>query len=125
MDLAVTYDDVHPLWGGDVITLGPGGGYERIVRERGGGGATTRGRLTPRQVRELAELLLDVEAWVQRPPERLAVPDEGIATLTLRCGGEHASVWELSRDPSGRLRRIRDRLIESIERGQAPRPDPA
>jgi hypothetical protein len=110
-ELEVTYDDVHPLWGGVAVTLGPGGRYERV--ERGPGGlhaASTRGHLPPEAIRALARLLLAVEAWEHRPPERPAFPDESTATLTVRCGPARATVWALWDGGEHRLRRVRDHL---------------
>ena len=39
-ELSVVYDDMHGLWGGQMISLAGGGAYERQERGRGGSAPT-------------------------------------------------------------------------------------
>ena len=112
-DFDVTYSDVQPLWGGVTLTLDAEGRFARTTHGPGGRTTeTTRGRVSSEQVREMAALLVEIEAWLHHPTSRHAIPDEAIVTLTLRCGGEEATVWELHGDleRNARLVRVRDLL---------------
>ena len=122
---AVVYSDMHGLWGGVTITLAGGGECERTRRGPGGEPQVARGRAGPERVAAVARLLLDVEAWQQRTPERAPVPDESRATLTVRCGGATFAIWEGYNDlaANGRMILVRDhlaRLADETVSGTAP-----
>jgi hypothetical protein len=109
---AVVYSDAHGLWGGTTISLGADGAYRRD-------------RIDPREPPQRAEvvvdaarhralttLLIELQAWKQRVPERRAVPDESRAGLTIRCGAAEARIWEWYNDlgKNRRIARVRDAL---------------
>lgn len=124
---AVTYSDLHPLWGGVTVALAGDGAYERVRRAPGGQPQALRGRVPAAHVAELAALLRELAAWEQRVPERMPVPDEGRATLRIRCGEATTVIWERYNDlaATGRMVRVRDRLLAlGVSLAAAP-PDPA
>lgn len=115
-NLVVTYSDMHGLWGGMTVTAAADGTYERAERRPGAAEATVvRRMITQAQVRELARLLLELEAWDQRTPDRAPVPDESRATLTVTAGDLQTSIWEWHNDleENGRLDRVR-RLLQAF-----------
>lgn len=121
-DVSVIYDDMHGLWGGVTITVSGAGTYEQRQRDRGAGSPqVVTGSIGTLEIRELADLLLELRAWEQATPERTPVPDESRATLTLRIGDTRVTVWEWYNDltKNGRLVRVRDRMLE-IGRGTRP-----
>ena len=114
-DLTITYSDMHGLWGGITVTLSTDGAYERLERKPGAGVPDlVRGAVAPARVRDVVRLLSEISAWEQRTPERMPVPDESRATLTLRAGGVEASIWEWYNDltKNARLTRVRSLLLE-------------
>ena len=117
-DLMIIYSDMHGLWGGVTITLSTDGAYERLERKRGAGVPDViRSTVVPAHVRDVVRLLIEIKAWEQRTPERVPVPDESSATLTLRAGGVEASIWEWQNDlaKNARLARVRGLLLELAE----------
>lgn len=113
LDFTVTYSDMHGLWGGTSVSLTGAGAYERAEQPRGAPAPTVvRRAVDERRVREVAALLVAIEAWEQYTPERTPLPDESRATLAVRCGGAESAIWEdyneLGRN--GRLIRVRDHL---------------
>jgi|ERR1700674_849909 hypothetical protein len=104
---SLTYDDVHGLHGGLTLTIhGDGRVEQQAVRVQS---------REPRDVRKrglekLVTLLRELTAWEQRTPERQAVPDESIASLTIRCGGDEARIWEWYNDmaANARISRVRE-----------------
>jgi hypothetical protein len=111
---AVTYSDMHGLWGGVTVTLTRDGDYEQTMRRPGGLPVLVRRRLAPEHATALAQLLVEIRAWEQRTPERAPVPDESRAMLSIRCGAAESSIWEWYNDMprNQRLIRVRDRLIQ-------------
>ncbi|MBL1127406.1 MAG: hypothetical protein HND44_02685 [Chloroflexi bacterium] len=84
-DFSVQYDDIHGLWGGVWLRISGDGQYEYRRQERGDPEATvTRGTIPAGNIRALARLLVELEAWQQRTPERAPLPDESRATLTIQ-----------------------------------------
>lgn len=119
-DLVVVYSDMHGLWGGVTIAVSADGSFERAERQRGAAEATVvRRSITQAQVAELARLLLEIEAWDQRTPDRLPVPDESRATLTVTAGDLKTSIWEWHGDlkRNGRIDRVRE-FLQAL--GRAP-----
>ncbi len=72
----------------------------------------SQGDLTRAEVEELVRLLLELEAWRQLEPERMAVPDESRALLSISAGEAESEIWEWFNDlaDNQRLIRIRDRM---------------
>lgn len=123
-DLRVEYTDTQPLWGGGVtVRLGPGGAYERVDHPQGPPAAVepVRRRLDPEEVRAVARLLVEIAVWEPRLPDRPARPDETMAWLTVRCGGERAGAMEFAREMerNDRLARVRDLLVRLGDAGSA------
>lgn len=111
--LRVAYSDVHGLWGGVAITLTGAGEYEQAPYDRAGALAPIRRRVGAEQVAAMARLLVEIEAWEQRVPERMPVPDESRASLVVEVGGGRAAIWEWYNDleRNGRIARVRDALL--------------
>jgi hypothetical protein len=106
--LVVTWDDLHGLHGGLKLTIRGDGTISQEAKFTKVG--EPREKLDPKGVRELVDKLLALEAWVQKVPERPAIPDESRARLTISAGGESVTVWEWYNDlaKNKRLVEIRD-----------------
>src|SRR5215207_9596073 len=86
--LSIVYNDMHGLWGGVTVTLSTSGAYERLERARGAIVPDLIQRtITTDQVEEVIHLLLETRAWEQQALQRTPIPDEVLATLTLKSGG--------------------------------------
>jgi hypothetical protein len=109
---AVVYSDAHGLWGGVTISLGADGACRHDRVNPGGPSQRTEAMVDPARHRAVAALLVELKAWKQRVPERIAVPDESRAGLTIRCGGAEARIWEWYNDldKHQRIARVRDAL---------------
>jgi hypothetical protein len=110
-DLSITYDDMHGLWGGSILTVRGDGRLERQVRPRG---AQAPG-ITKKQVGEhkllgLVQLLVELSAWEQRTPNSSPLPDESRSYLTINLKGNTSLMWERFNDmpANNRLIRIKD-----------------
>src|SRR5215213_5068000 len=87
LNLAIVYSDMHGLWGGVTVTLSTSGAYERLERARGAIVPDLVQRtVTIDQVQEVVRVLLETRAWEQQPLQRAPMPDEVLATLTLKSG---------------------------------------
>jgi hypothetical protein len=114
--LVVRYDDMHGLHGGTTIEIGGDGRgvwrsrRAREARPREGSFLITEGRL-----RQMVELLVELEIWEQREAERQAAPDESRASVTVEVAGASAECWEWYNDLSDnrRLGRVKE-LLESL-----------
>ncbi|HEU5103331.1 MAG TPA: hypothetical protein VFU22_30130 [Roseiflexaceae bacterium] len=114
-NLMILYSDMHGLWGGITITLSTSGAYELLQRGRGQVVPDlVRRTVTPERTQQVIRLLLDLRLWEQQPLQRIPIPDEARATLTLRIGEVESSIWELynNLDKNGRLVQIRRLLLE-------------
>lgn len=114
-NLSIVYSDMHGLWGGVTITLSTSGAYELLERARGQVVPDmVRKTVTPAHVQEVICLLLNTRAWEQLALERMPIPDEVRATLTLKIGDIESSTWELynNLEKNGRLVRVRRLLLE-------------
>jgi hypothetical protein len=114
-NLTIIYSDMHGLWGGATITLSTSGAYELLERPRGAiVPDMVRKTITLAQIQEVLRLLLEIRAWEQQSLERMPMPDEARATLTLRTGDLEASTWELynNLEKNGRLVRVRRLLLD-------------
>jgi hypothetical protein len=104
---SLTYDDVHGLHGGLTLTIhGDGKVEQQAVRIQPREPRDVR----KRDLEKLVALLRELKAWEQRAPERQAVPDESIASLTIRCGDAEARIWEWYNDmpANARISRMRE-----------------
>ena len=113
-NLTIVYSDMHGLWGGVTITLSTSGEYELLDRKRGAiVPDLVRRIIPPTRVQEIIDLLLETRSWEQQALERAPMPDEVLATLTLRTGGSETSIWELynNLERNGRLVRVRRLLL--------------
>lgn len=109
------YSDMHGLWGGVTSTLSSNGSYELLERARGAVVPDLMRRtVTIHQVQEVVQLLLEIRAWEQQPLQRTPIPDEVLATLTLKSGDAESSIWELynNLERNNRLIRARRLLLE-------------
>jgi hypothetical protein len=114
-NLSIVYSDMHGLWGGVTITLSTDGAYELLERARGQiVPDMVRKTVTPAHVQEVIGLLLETRAWEQQTLQRTPIPDEVLATLTLRTDEVESSIWELynNLEKNGRLLRVRTLLLE-------------
>jgi hypothetical protein len=107
--LAVSYDDLHPLWGGLVLTIhGTGKVDQKAARQTPG----QPKMVTREDLLKLVRLLLSEQAWSQRVPERTPLPDESRVRLTIRYGNDQTVIWEWYNDleANQRIVRIRDSM---------------
>ena len=114
-NLSIVYTDMHGLWGGVTITLSTSGAYELLERARGQMVPDLLHKtITPAQVQNVIRLLLEARMWEQQPLQRTPIPDEVLATLTLKSGDIEASIWELynNLEKNNRLVRLRRLLLE-------------
>jgi hypothetical protein len=118
---AVTYSDMHGLWGGKTLTLDADGRYTRVQAEPGQPPQRAEARVDPARHRALVGLLIELKIWQQRVPKRIAVPDESAASLRIRCGTAEAAIWEWYNDleKHRRIARVRDAL-GALEAAAAP-----
>src|SRR2546423_1866667 len=109
-DLVITYDDMHGLWGGTGIII-RGGRGERHERARGAAAPQTfETAISQAKLLELIKLLIEHEAWAQQTPDRMPVPDESRATLTISAGGATSTIWEWVNDLAGNARLLQIKL---------------
>lgn len=109
---AVTYSDMHGLWGGMTLTLEADGRYLRVQAEPGRPPQRVNARVDPARHHTLVDLLIELMVWEQRVPQRIAVPDESTASLRVRCGDAEAEIWEWYNElgQHRRISRVRDAL---------------
>lgn len=109
---AVIYSDAHGLWGGATISLDADGAYRHDRVNPGGPSQRSEAVVDPARHRAVAALLVELKAWKQRVPDRIAIPDESRAGLTIRCGDAEARIWEWYNDldKHQRIARVRDAL---------------
>lgn len=111
--LSVTYTDLHGLWGGlSIIIHGSGNVDQKSVRKGVPVKLLPPRKLTKSDLRNLVTLLLDLKAWDQRVPERIAVPDEGRAYLRIKVGTVNSEIWEWYNDmkANNRLIQIKEKM---------------
>jgi hypothetical protein len=114
-NLSIVYNDMHGLWGGVTITLSTSGAYERLERARGAiVPELVQRTVTIDQVQSVVRVLLETRAWEQQALQRRPIPDEVLATLTLKSGDAESSIWELynNLEKNGRLIRVRKLLLD-------------
>ena len=109
--LTVSYDNLHPFWGGLVLTIhGTGQTEQRAVRHP----EAQLKSIAREDLLKLVRHLVRVEAWVQRVPERAPVPDESKAQVSIRYGNDQTTIWEWHNDlnKNQRIIQIRDLMLE-------------
>jgi hypothetical protein len=110
-DLRVTYDDMHGLWGGSILTVRGDGWLDRQVRPPGAPAPSgSKTRIGADELLELVGLLVELSAWEQRTPDSPPIPDESRAHLTISLKGDRTVVWERFNEmpTNNRLIRIKD-----------------
>ena len=109
--IEVTYSDMHGLWGGLTLSVSETG---EIEQEFVNVEVPPAGDFSPSEFKELVMLLVEIEAWDQKVPDRTPVPDESKATLTIETGSSHVKIWEWFNDleQNNRLVKVRDLMQE-------------
>jgi hypothetical protein len=117
-NLTIVYSDMHGLWGGVTVTLSTSGAYELLERARGAiVPDLVRRTVTAAHVEEVIHVLREIRAWEQQALQRTPIPDEVLATLTLKSGDGESSIWELynNLERNNRLIRVRRLLLDLAE----------
>jgi hypothetical protein len=97
--LVLVFDDVHPLWGGALFELAPDGQLTRTdVPPAQQAPVTSSTQLDASDRAALLALLMGLEAWEQRVPDRIPVPGESRAYLGVRLEDAETSIWEWAND---------------------------
>jgi len=113
--LTVVYDDHDTRWGGERIEI-RGDGSMEVRRWRPGQSEEPpqqwSGEVPEEAVRQLVEVLVDIEAWEQHGEETAPRIDDAKARLTIRIGAEEESIWEWANDleANRRLFRVKQHL---------------
>jgi hypothetical protein len=81
-----------------------------VTQQRQDEQARWQARLSTDTLQELVGLLRGHEVWLQREPERLAVPDETRATVSIEIGGAKSEIWEWY--PGRGIREVHDFLMK-------------
>ena len=118
-ELTITYDDMHGLWGGTMITVRGDGSVECQTKHMGAPKAEiTRRRVDSRELVELIRLLIDLEAWEQRSADKQPIVGESRAYLTISVKEDASRVWERVNEmvANNRLVQIKTRLEELLNR---------
>ena len=107
-DFKVVYDDMHALHGGLTITILGDGTASMTEKLRGPQPPTvTEHKATSEELLSLVDLLVELKAWEQRTPDRLAVPDESKGTLAVSLGDQQGGFWEWYNDMGQNDRLVR------------------
>ena len=64
-------------------------------------------KLSPKEVRQIVELLIEIKVWKQIVQDRAPVPDESRAYLTVEVGAARSEIWEWYNDLADNQRLIR------------------
>jgi hypothetical protein len=118
-DLVITYHAMHPFHGGTIVEVRGDGQALRTSRRRGDLQSSIRQvELEPEALLEIVTLLVELEAWEQRVPERAPVPDEGRARVSIEMGGLEGGFWEWYNDlgEHDRLLRVSALMTELVPR---------
>lgn len=122
-ELEVVYSDMHAFHGGETFTVKGNVLSGRYLFPNDVSPSQVEPppiTMTAQQLRALVQLLLEIEAWEQRAPEREAVLDESAATLSIKIGSLESYIWEWYNDLSGANRIVRvQQLLEEFA-GPAP-----
>ena len=115
--VTITYTDIHGLWGGLEITIeGTGKVNQRVLPPSLEKEVSAQHDLSLEEVSRLAHLLIQLEVWEQKVPDREAMADEGRAYLRLKLGKSSREIWEWYNDleANNRLVRIREMMRELV-----------
>jgi hypothetical protein len=94
-DLTLTYDDMHGLWGGSILTLPEDCSLERQTNSIESATAEINHKqISEYELLESVRLLVELSAWEQRTPDSHAIPDESRAHLKISIQGCTSRVWE-------------------------------
>jgi hypothetical protein len=107
--LSLTYRGLSAFHGGEDIDLARC--HVAVTQQRQRKQTRWQAQLSMVALPALVRLLLEHEAWVQREPERLAVPDETRANLSIEIGGAKSAIWEWY--PGRRIRGVHDFLMKA------------
>lgn len=107
--LTVTYDDLHGLHGGLKLTVrGDGRVEQNAVREKVG---QPKSAVAAVDLQRLVALLVELAAWEQRVPNRMPVPDESRASLSIKLDEKSSTIWEWYNDLGKNQRIVRVREL--------------
>jgi len=118
-DLVITYEAMHPFHGGAIVEVRGDGSALRRTRRRGDLQASIRQvELDRNDLLGLVGLIVEIEAWEQRVPERPPLPDEGRASLHIVLGDQQGGFWEWYNDMGehDRLLRVSALMTELVPR---------
>ena len=105
----VTYDDLHGLHGGLKLTVrGDGRVEQNAVREKVG---QPKSAVAAVDLQRLVALLVELAAWEQRVPNRMPVPDESRASLSIKLDEKSSTIWEWYNDLGKNQRIVRVREL--------------
>ena len=97
--LTLVFDDVHPLYGGPLFQLVEDGTLTRTdVQRYEQPPVVSRTHLDGDDKTALLAMLMGLEIWEQRVPDRIAISGESRAYLGLRLDGAESSIWEWAND---------------------------
>ncbi len=114
-DFVVTFDDYHPTWGGERITLRGDRTIEMRRWRPGDSEDAAReitGEVPAEALRQTIALLVELEAWEQRTEAEGNRLDDARARLRISVGDDRGAIWEWRNDleATGRLVRIKQQL---------------
>ena len=93
--LTITYSDLHGLWGGlEMVVEGTGKVTQQAVQVK----AHPARALDRGEVLQLVRLLIRMEMWKQKVPDRTPLADEARAYLKIQAGKSSAEIWEWYND---------------------------
>ena len=121
-ELTITYDDIHALWGGTMITVRGDLTMQTQSKETGARAATTSQKhVDQRELINLIQLLIELKLWEQLTAEQQPFADESRAWLLLGINDNSTRVWERVNElaVNNRLVRIKT-FLERLSRQDDP-----
>jgi hypothetical protein len=111
-DLTLTYDDMHGLWGGSILTLPEDCSLERQTNSIESATAEINHKqISEYELLESVRLLVELSAWEQRTPDSQVVLDESRAHLKIASKGARAEYESgFNEMPTNRLIQIKTRM---------------
>ena len=108
----IEYNDIRASRVGEVITLDGSGYYYRKLVESDGKATESRNNISRLEVEKVVNILLEIEASVQKKPAASPVPAETRATLKIRIGSDTTEIWERYTEllQNHRVGRIKDAM---------------
>lgn len=110
--LTVTYSDLHGFHGGLSLTIrGDGKSEQTAVRTAAG---VPKDRVRKEDIQRLISLLNEIQAWEQRVPQAMPIPDESRAHVRISIGDKNTVIWERYNDlkTGQRIIRVRELMKE-------------